>query len=75
MGDRVLIKKLEASDPLFGEARESRERLVEKLSDFDEDIANKFLLEETIDAAALKQAIKRAIVANHDRLCVTFVGR
>ncbi len=75
MGDRVLIKRLEQTDPLFAEAKETRDKLIAKLSDFDEDIANRFLLEEPIDASTLKLAIKRAIISNHDKLCVTFVGR
>lgn len=75
MGDRVLIKRLEPGDPLHAEALQARDRLVSKLSDFDEDVANLYLLEQPIDPDTLKRAIKKAIVTHHDKLCVTFVGR
>ncbi len=72
-GDQgVDIRRTEIPAEFLAEAKERRNLLVEKVSDFDDAIAEKFLMEEEVTAAELKPVIRKAVIALE--LVPVFVG-
>lgn len=75
-GSEELQKKLEASNSaLAGEVKVARQRLIEGLAEFDEEIMDEFLAEnENIDSSIIKAAIRRSILSGDGRAIPVFAG-
>lgn len=61
-GSTYTIRDLDGD--LAATAKEAYEELLSSVADLDEQVAEKFLLEETVTRAELKQAIRRLTIAN-----------
>ena len=61
-GSTYTIRELEGD--LLATAKAAYEELLNTVADIDDQLAEKFLLEETVTRAELKQAIRRATIAN-----------
>ena len=62
LGSTFAVKDLEGEQLEIAE--HAREELIEQLADIDEELGEKFLMEEEITATDLKEAIRRATISN-----------
>jgi len=73
-GNVVEIEELSPGSDIHKTATEMRASLLGSLADFDDTIANLFLLEQPVVAADLRAAVRRALSAHPDKLCFAFAG-
>ncbi len=66
------VERSEIPDNLAGEAKKWREKLVEKIAETDETLSEKYLSGAEITPEELKQALRKAIIAN--KLVAVFCG-
>ncbi|MFZ4403210.1 MAG: elongation factor G [Pseudobdellovibrionaceae bacterium] len=69
-GENIVIEDIPAD--LLEEAKKYRNELVEKASDFDDNMADKFLMGEEVDAAQLRAAIRKGV--HQLKLCPVYCG-
>ncbi len=62
LGSTYEVKEI--PDELKGQAEEQLHELISRVADVDDELAEKFLMEEPISPLELKQAIRRATIAN-----------